>query len=169
MGEMMFRLGKLGWSIIIILIYLLIGKILAKGLEKFATKNSLTLERSNRIKKFIEVFVLSLLVITVTLVWGFNMRDFFVAMATVFSIIGVAFFASWSNLSNISSGIIIFFNYKIKIGDRVWFIYVDERLEGVVHEMKLFYIEIITDDGDLIIYPNNQILHNAIRVINVKK
>ena len=35
--------------------------------------------------------------------------------------------------------------------------------------MKLFYIEIITDDGDLIIYPNNQILHNAIRVINVKK
>ncbi len=169
MEEMIFRLGKLGWSLIIILSFLVTGKFLGKALDKFTIKNSLTMERSDRIKKFIDASLMTLLAITVTLIWGFNVKDFFVAMATVFSIIGVAFFASWSNLSNISSGIIIFFSYKLKIGDRVWFIYIDERLEGVVHEMKLFYIEIITDEGDIIIYPNNQILHNAIRVVREKK
>ncbi len=166
MEGIIFKLWKLGITLGIALGFFIIGKIFNKALEKFTVKNSLTRIRSNRIKRFMDTFFLILFIITETLILGFNVRDFFVGMAAAFTIIGTAFFASWSNLSNISSGIIIFFSYKLKIGDRVKLVYNEDRVEGEIQEMKMFYIEILTDEGDLVNYPNNLLLHNVVRIVN---
>jgi small-conductance mechanosensitive channel len=99
------------------------------------------------------------------LILGVEIKEFFLIIATTFTILGTAFFASWSNLSNISSGIILFSNYDIKIGDRIRIGSEEEKIEGIIHDMKLFYIEIKTLEDELVLFPNNIVLHKSITIL----
>ena len=40
-------------------------------------------------------------------------------LGSVLTVVGVAFFAQWSLLSNITSSIIIFFNHPVKLNDSI--------------------------------------------------
>ena len=52
-------------------------------------------------------------------IWEVNPEDLAIYLASVFTIIGVAFFAQWSHLSNITAAIIIYFNHPVAIGDEI--------------------------------------------------
>ena len=65
-------------------------------------------------------FVYYVIFITViTLILGIDLRALSGFLASVLAILGVAFFAQWSLLSNITASIIIFFYHPLKIGDKV--------------------------------------------------
>jgi small-conductance mechanosensitive channel len=85
--------------------------------------------------------------------------------SSVFAVVGVASFAQWSILSNISAGIIIFFSYPFKIGDKIKIHDKDFPVEGEIMDVKAFYIILQSSDDELITYPNNLLMQKGISVI----
>ncbi len=165
MESIVISLSKFGWTVGILSIFILIGKLLNRGVDKFGRRNNFTTDRTVRAKRLIDSFLAVCSFTLLTLIWGFHLKEFFVVAATVFTILGTALFASWSNLSNISSGLILFFSYKLKVGDRVMINIGDHKLEGTIKEMRLFYVEVENDNENVVMYPNNMMIHQIVVIL----
>ena len=123
--------------------------------------------RSKLIVKYVSVGHSLLLVISLILIWGVPFQDIGVVLSSVFAVIGVALFASWSILSNITAGVILFFTYPFKIGDKIRILDKDlvEPLECVIEDIRAFYVYLRTSNGELVTYPNNLLLQKAVSLM----
>jgi small-conductance mechanosensitive channel len=88
-------------------------------------------------------------------------------LSSAFAVIGVALFASWSILSNITAGVILFFSFPFKIGDHIRIF--DKELEGVnefwIEDIKAYHVHLRTPSGELVTYPNNLFLQKAVTLL----
>lgn len=82
-------------------------------------------------------------------------------LSSVFAVLGVALFAQWSILSNITASLIIFFAFPYRVGDRIRICDKDDDISGVIVEISLFHV-LVKRRGDLITYPNSLILQKAV-------
>ncbi|MDH4024446.1 MAG: mechanosensitive ion channel family protein [Desulfuromonadales bacterium] len=82
-------------------------------------------------------------------------------LSSVFAVIGVALFAQWSILSNITASLMIFFFFPYRVGDQVKVVDNDDDISGVIEEISLFHV-IIKRENDLVTYPNSLILQKAV-------
>jgi small-conductance mechanosensitive channel len=102
---------------------------------------------------------------SIVIIWGVKKDQILLITSSVFAVVGVASFAQWSILSNISAGIIIFFSYPFKIGDKIKIHDKDFPVEGEIMDVKAFYIILQSSDDELITYPNNLLMQKGISVI----
>ena len=135
-------------TIIAIVVLFLIRILLFKTIKKVGKIGDIDRNRTLLILKYIDVFILIVGVITLSLLWG------------------VAFFASWSILSNITAGVILFFSFPFKIGDRIRIQDKDFPSEAIIEDIRAFHLHLRTDDGELITYPNSLMLQKGIVVID---
>ena len=85
--------------------------------------------------------------------------------SSVFAVIGIGLFAVWSILSNITSGVIMFFSFPYKIGDEIKIHDKDFPVIAIIEDIKAFQIHLRTSEGELITYPNNLILQKAVSLV----
>jgi small-conductance mechanosensitive channel len=109
-----------------------------------------------------------LLLIALVIIWGVNAKDIIIAVSSLATIVGVAMVAQWSILSNITSGIILFFSYPFKIGDTIHIHDKDFPVIAEIEDIGAFYISMINKEGELVIYPNNLLLQKGISIINLE-
>lgn len=76
--------------------------------------------------------------------------------------------AQWSILSNITSGIILFFSYPFKIGDTIQIHDKDFPIIAEIDDIGAFYISMITKEGELVIYPNSLVLQKGISIVKTE-
>ena len=88
-------------------------------------------------------------------------------ISSIFAVVGVASFAQWSILSNVTAGIIIFFSYPFKIGDKIKVHDKEHPVEGEIYDIKAFYMVLKSEDGELITYPNTLIMQKGVSVIYI--
>jgi small-conductance mechanosensitive channel len=112
-------------------------------------------------------------VAALTLIWGVNFRDLGLLLSSVFAVIGVALFAQWSILSNITAGVIIFFSYPFKIGNTVRIMdkeisYSENPEENVfiIEDIKAFHLHLRRKNGEILTYPNNMVLQKGVALIS---
>ena len=98
-------------------------------------------------------------------IWGVDFKNLGLVMSSVFAVIGVAFFAQWSILSNITSGIIMFFTFPYKIGDYVVIHDKEFDYEGIIEDIKAFQIILRNKNNNIIAYPNSMLLQKGVTVI----
>ena len=91
-----------------------------------------------------------------------------VFVSSVMAILGIAFVAQWSILSNITAGIILFFNHPLKIGDYVKILEKDFIIEGTVDDITYFFVHIETSEKEKITISNSLILQKIISIIPSK-
>ena len=104
--------------------------------------------------------------IIIASIWGLEQHEIAVFASTVITALGIAFFAQWSLLSNITSSIILFFNHPLKIGDRIKILDKEFPFEGEVTEMAFFFMHIQTTEGELVTIPNSIVLQKSISIIH---
>lgn len=92
---------------------------------------------------------------------GIQYSQLSVFLSSVFAVIGVALFAQWSILSNITSSLIIFFAFPYRVGDVIRIVDKDDDLSGIIEEISLFHVIILRGDA-LITYPNSLMLQKAV-------
>ena len=107
------------------------------------------------------VFILS-----VTLILGIDLKSLSSFLASILAILGVAFVAQWSLLSNITASIIIFFYHPLKIGDKIKILDAELKFTGVVKNITGFYVLIETDTKQQITIPNSLVLQKGIEFLN---
>lgn len=83
-------------------------------------------------------------------------------LSSVFAVVGVALFANWSILSNLTGSLIIFFAFPYRVGSHVKVVDKDDDISGVIESIEPFHVLIRRGNGDLITYPNNLILQRPV-------
>ncbi len=146
------------------------------GIVMFFIGNSLirkiVKKRSHKIKseekriiytiKFFK-FCWGLIILTIiSLIWDISFKGLSLYFASLFTIIGVAFFAQWSMISNVTASVILFFSYSYKIGNRIKVLDGDNSIIGKIIDIKPFFFQIQIDSGEIVNYPNNLILQKPI-------
>jgi small-conductance mechanosensitive channel len=152
-------------TLVVILMYVILRVSIAKLVLRFAKINEVLEHRTNLIIKYINILLGILALISIVIIWGVKRDQILLFISSVFAVAGVASFAQWSILSNITAGIIIFFSYPFKIGDRIKIHDKDNPAEGEIEDIKAFYIVLKTGDGEIITYPNNLIMQKGVSVI----
>lgn len=150
----------------------LVGYIVIHFTTKIVVNNSLKqahLQRGRRkmIIKAIHLFSLITAVIILSGIWGLKQNEIAVFAGTILTALGIAFFAQWSLLSNITSSLLLFFNHPIRIGDSIKVCDKDYPLEGEVLDLTYFFVHLKTESGAIITIPNSLFLQKSI-LINEK-
>jgi small-conductance mechanosensitive channel len=138
------------------------SKILKKVLRKFASAKEVKAKRIFYIEKVFDSFFILLVFLLLSFVWRF---DISVLATSIFAVVGVALFAQWSILSNITASIIIFFTFPARVGDTIRVIDGDNSVEGKITEITLFQISLIDKENNTILYPNNLLLQKPVKKI----
>ncbi len=149
-------------SVIAILVAYIGSRIVKRIVDKIAKRKQVSDKRLFYIEKVFEVLFVLTTLISFALIWSVDIKGISVFASSLFAIIGVALFAQWSILSNITASIIIFFTFPARVGDKIRVIDGDNSIEGVIKEIALFQIELKDDDGNLIMYPNNLLLQKPV-------
>jgi len=140
-----------------------ISKGISRRLVRKSAKSKIVTE--NRILivvKFFNFLLFGLFSTLIALVWNISFEGLSVYFATFFTVSGIALFAAWSILSNVTASVILFFYFPYRIGTKVRIIDGDNSVEGTVDDINIFSIKILTKTGELVSYPNNLAIQKPI-------
>jgi small-conductance mechanosensitive channel len=151
-------------------IAVIIGYIITHSITRVFINNSLKqthLQRGRRkmIIKAVHLLTFLTAIVILSAIWGLKQNEIAVFVGTILTALGIAFFAQWSLLSNITSSLLLFFNHPVKIGDTVKVLDKDCPFEGEVTDLTYFFIHLRTQEGAIITIPNALIFQKAITVV----
>lgn len=147
------------------ILLILLRIISTKLVRRYAKLNQKLEHRTTLVIKYIHLLINILVIIALILIWGVQTKDIFIALSSITTVVGVAMFAQWSILSNITSGIILFFSFPFKIGDIIKIHDKDFPIEAEIEDIGAFHVFLKTIDGEKIIYPNNLLLQKGISIL----
>lgn len=152
-------------TLIVLVLFIILRYLLIKAIKKYAKSNESLEHRTNLIIKYVNILLNLLILTIIVIIWGVKKDQLFLFVSSIFTVVGVAAFAQWSLLSNITAGIILFFSFPFKIGDHIKILDKDYPISGEIIDIKAFYILIKTDENETVTYPNNLLMQKGISVI----
>lgn len=138
-------------------------KIISFFLNKVGKFKNINDKRIYYVDKTFSFLVYVIALFLLALIWSVNLGAILIFASSIFAVIGVALFAQWSILSNVTSSIIIFFTFASRVGDQIKVIDGDNSVEGEIVEISLFQIEIRDEEGNTVFYPNNLFMQKPIK------
>ncbi len=160
---------ELIYTIAVIILLMTIQFVLRKAANKVGKRSEINITRTRLMFKYINILILLIAAFLLSFAWGVGLSELALVFSSAFAVIGVALFAIWSILSNITSGIIMFFSFPYKIGDTIKIHDKDIPIEAEIEDIKAFHLHLRTPDGELITYPNNLILQKAVSLIETRR
>lgn len=145
----------------VIAVYALALRFINRNINRLGELKGTDPYRLKYIAKTLNIALTVLFFTLLTLILGIQYAQLSVFLSSVFAIIGVAMFAQWSILSNITASLIIFFGFPYRVGDYIKIVDKDDDISGVVDEITLFHV-IIRRQGQILTYPNTLILQKAV-------
>lgn len=148
-------------SLLITIVFLLSRRFIVNLISKMGSQKSVSPYRVKYITKTLNLALTLFFIILLSLFLGIEYQQLSLFLSSVFAVIGVALFAQWSILSNITASLIIFFSFPYRVGDRIKVVDKDDDIQGIVEEISLFHV-MIRRNHELITYPNTLILQKAV-------
>lgn len=152
-------------TILVILIYPGLAKFTLTIVENMVSGRA-DLHRLQRARWLLRSLLFLVLLFSILIMWGVELRGLLVVGSSLFALLGVALFASWSLLSNATSFLLLFVQNHCRIG--VWVRVIDGAnfIEGRIIDMNLLNVVMETIDGHRILYPNNLFIVRPVIVLN---
>jgi len=150
-------------TVIVITTYFILRVISSKSVDKTVENSLIQKTRGKVIKKGVNIILLWVTIALLFFIWGVNQSDLVVFIASFLAVLGVALFAQWSILSNITSGIIIFFSHPVRLDDTISIIDKDYQIEGRVSDIGLFFVIVKTKNGEQVTVPSNVFIQKMIK------
>ena len=151
-------------TLIILALMIVINFIIRKWSLRIVKKFQLGFERREITLKIISLMLGVVSLIALMGIWGLDQKELFVFFTSTITVLGVAFFATWSILSNITSGILLFFNHPLHIGDNIKILDKEMQVEGTLKDISMFFMHIETVDGQTITIPNSVVTQKIISI-----
>ncbi len=158
-----FNSFKILWTVAIIIIAFFSRLLITKSLRKIQLKFGFQQVRILVTNKIISILIYVSMVVIIAFIWGVDEKQLLVYISSFLTILGIAFFAQWSILSNITAGLILFINYPVKIGDSITVLEKDNNITGKILDIGVFFITLKTPENELITIPNSVIIQKNIR------
>lgn len=151
---------RLSLSVGIIIGVWLLGWVLKRLAKRIGTTQGYATGRVHQIKVLVNSSAVLVSLLSLAAIWGFE-QNLVVFASSIFALVGVALFASWSMLSNVTAAVILFSSAPFRLGDRIRLLDGDNTVTGTVRHMGLIYIELQDSDGHLFLLPNNLLLQKT--------
>ena len=154
---------KIALTLLLLTCYFIFRYLSRKFIFRITQKRGFSYRRYLKVCHAVLTCLLIALILGLSLVWDITFSGISRVVVTLITVIGVAFFGTWSLLSNISASLILFFNYPFKVGDKIKIIDGDNSIEGTIVDMNLFNIRIKSEGGSLVTCPNNLVLQKCVQ------
>lgn len=145
----------------IFLAFLVSLQLSSSAIGKLGLNKSVGAYRVKYITKTVNICLFVFFLILLFTLLGVEYSQISIFLSSVFAVLGVALFAQWSILSNITASLIIFFGFPYRVGDLIKVVDKDDDISGIIEEISLFHVLIRRED-ELITYPNTLILQKAV-------
>ena len=149
-------------TIIIFVAYIVLRYITKKATNKAALKFSKSKTRVKIIKKIIQLILMTITFTFLLLIWGVDQSELMFFITSLLTVLGIAFFAQWSIISNITATLIIFFNHPAKIGDEIEIFDIDHPVFGRISDVGIFFVTVRNNEGALITIPSNLFIQKMV-------
>lgn len=153
---------------ILIVLLPIVKYMMRKVVRRYAIMNKKLESRTKHITRIFSTCINLLFIITVITIWGVDPHNLLVAVSSIFAVIGVAMFAQWSLLSNITAGILIFFTSQFRIGDYIRILDKDMPIDARVEDIKSFHTLLRNRNGETITYPNSLFFQKGVSIIHIE-
>lgn len=160
---------QLGLTVLSIAGLLIINRATHKVMATLAAYKGVAGNRLFYIQQFFKAIAFVLLLILLTAIWGVDYDGLFLFASSILAVLGVALFAQWSLLSNVTSSVILFFSFPARIGDKIEIIDGANIITGTITEINVFQMLLRDDKGYEISYPNSLILQRPVRKLSATK
>lgn len=161
----MIGLTKVVLTLVAALVVFYLGKTSIVTLVKRIGREKSVSESRVQYIRTVLVLIWAILVATITgFIIGIGYEDVGLFFGSIFAVIGVALFAQWSILSNITASIIVFFFFPYKVGDHVRIIDDKNTVEGTIKEITLFHVILLVEDQSVTTYPNAMVFQKAVSI-----
>lgn len=149
---------QLSVTLFIAALYAVLDRFSTPKLEQGADQGRFKEGSSTKAIRIARVLTGLVGVLILIAVWGIELGSVVIFATTTVTLLGVAFFASWSILSNVTAYFVILMHPSFKRGNFVRVIENDNYAEGYISELTLFNTKLVTENREVIIYPNNLLL-----------
>ncbi|WP_178988212.1 mechanosensitive ion channel domain-containing protein [Winogradskyella schleiferi] len=153
------------YSLILLIILFIIRKIIVITVKKIGHKSGTTEARAALIGRYVTVALVLIAILIESFILGAEPQQISLVFSSVFAVIGIGLFAIWSILSNITSGVIMFFSFPYKVGDKIKIHDKDAPIEAIIEDIRAFQLILREDNGNITTYPNNLILQKAVTLM----
>lgn len=134
-------------TIVALVIFMILRYLVNTIIDNIGKTSEFAESRTQLVKKYIDYFIYMLALLVIISIWGIKPEQIFLFISSVLTVIGVAFFAQWSILSNITAGIILFFSSPFKIGNVIKIMDKDYPIEAKIIDIRSFYTLLKTAKG----------------------
>ncbi|WP_068378523.1 mechanosensitive ion channel domain-containing protein [Paraglaciecola hydrolytica] len=144
--------------------YVLITRITLPRLTKYTDDGGFRSEQVTKAYHMVRLVTATLTIAVILLFWGIDFSGLLIFSTSIITLLGVALFASWSILSNVTSFFIMLFHTSFRRGNYLRIIDGDNYIEGYIAELGLMNTKLTTSNNEHVIYPNNLLLARPIFV-----
>lgn len=142
----------------VIVIYLVAMKFTRPRLQESADEGGFKEGAATQATNIVRAISSTFGILIIAIVWGIDFGAIMLFASTTLTLLGVALFASWSILSNITACVILLLHPAFRRGTFIRVIDADNYAEGYISELTLFNTKLVTESREVIYYPNNQLL-----------
>lgn len=157
------------FSVLAMVLYFFFSRRLLPVLYHLIAHSRLKEDMNKRAVVVLHILLVLVLIIFLSVIWGLDIRGLLVLASSVIAIVGVALFASWSLLSNITAFFILLGHKAYSQGAEVRVIDGANYIDGRIVEINLFSTVLKTADNELVVYPNNLIVSRPVIVLAKKQ
>lgn len=151
-------------TVVVILAYFVARYFGLKVVEKVADRIDYQKARTKVVSKLVTLLLFMICFGLIIFIWGVDQSELIFFVTSLLTVVGIAFFAQWSLLSNITSALIIFFSHTAKIGDSIAVYDKDYPIEGTISDIGIFFVIIKTDQGEKVTLPSNLFIQKMIKL-----
>lgn len=151
-------------SVLLLLLYFIISRRMVPLLHQVIARSRLKAELNKRALVVSHIILLLLLVVVLCIVWGVDIRGLLVLASSMIAVIGMALFAAWSLLSNITAFFILLGQKAFVEGMEIRVMDGGNYIDGRIIEINLFSTVLRTKDNEQVVYPNNLLVSRPVVV-----
>jgi small-conductance mechanosensitive channel len=145
----------------LLIVAVIIKLVSRKSVNRFLNRFDFDTKRKRIIHRIINLFLFIFVTVSLISIWNIDQKDLIVFLTSVVTVLGIAFFAQWSILSNITSSLILFFNHPLKIGQNIRVLDKEYDVEGKLIDISFFFMYIRNEEGYLITIPTSVALQKT--------
>lgn len=145
----------------LLIVTVIIKLVSRKSVNRFLNRFDFDTKRKRIVHRIINLFLFIFVAVSLISIWNIDQKDLIVFLTSVVTVLGIAFFAQWSILSNITSSLILFFNHPLKIGQNIRVLDKEYDVEGKLIDISFFFMYIRNEEGYLITIPTSVALQKT--------
>lgn len=155
---------------LIFTLVLIILLVTARAFVRIKVANRLKVRGLNHVTTLQSVKILRIILFVIFLavllpVWAEKLERLGLYVVSFLAVLGFAFTAMFSLLSNIPASLVLFLAHPMRIGSRIRLLDGKDTITGRVVDISLFSVRLLTDDGLMAVFPNVLALQRGILVL----